>query len=367
MTRIRRVAIVGTVVLDVIRSADGTVHHALGGIAHGVAALSALVEDGVEVVPVCRVDPGLEDRLEAAWGPRGNVSRHGWVPAPGPTPRSHLSYGRAGAQADRTERLEGAPEPLGPGDVEVAGDADLVLVNAITGRDLTTAALESVAATGGHLYLDFHGRAFRPDARGHRRLERPPDWRRWIDVAGFLQCNEAEAGILAGLEPGEVVAAGGELLADPRRGRAVADLAGTLVTGPGRTEAVAVTCGRRGAVAWVRGGRRGGKEEVERLDVAAPSVEVVDPTGAGDVFGAACALAWASGEPPEAAIRRGVQAGSAACRAAGPPSPGALRRAVDAADADAVRADNARADNARPDDARAGDARADGTGSDDAG
>jgi len=319
---LRRVAVVGTVVLDVVRSVHGSVHQALGGIAHSVAALSALADDGVEVVPVCRVGRDLEEHLVDAWRPLPNVSCRGCLRDPRPAPRSHLVYGETGAQADRTERLDGSVEPLEAADLEIVRGADLTLVNAITGRDLTTAAMESLA--GSRVYLDFHGRAFRPDRHGERRLGRPADWRRWVDAAGFLQCNEVEAAILAGLEPDAAVRPGAGT------GQEVEGLVADLLTGPGRTRAVVVTRGERGAVAFSRGrdGRAPGAGPVERHDVEAPPVEPVDPTGAGDAFGAACALAWARGRSTRAAVGDGVRAGSAACKIKGPPSPEVLRRAL---------------------------------------
>lgn len=68
---------------------------------------------------------------------------------------------------------------------------------------------------------------------------------------------------------------------------------------------------------------------VERIEVRAPRVEVVDPTGAGDVFGAACALAWAWGRPLREVLWFAARAGATACTTSGPPSPQALRRLLD--------------------------------------
>lgn len=60
-----------------------------------------------------------------------------------------------------------------------------------------------------------------------------------------------------------------------------------------------------------------------RFDVAAPLVEAVDTTGAGDAFTGALAAAWIGGHDPRSALIRGCAAGSAAAAIRGthPPRP----------------------------------------------
>ena len=72
--------------------------------------------------------------------------------------------------------------------------------------------------------------------------------------------------------------------------------------------AVIVTLGAAGAVGCARG---------QALQVAAPRVDVVDSTGAGDAFVGVLAAALDGGAGLEVAMRRAVAAGSLACTAHG--------------------------------------------------
>jgi sugar/nucleoside kinase (ribokinase family) len=105
--------------------------------------------------------------------------------------------------------------------------------------------------------------------------------------------------VTRGLRPAQVLVGSAsdldaEFLADPYwAGRAVA---GALL------EWVVITRGAEGAAAY-------GPED--RLELAAPAVDAVDTTGAGDIFAAGLVHALATGQPMEQALGTAVEWGSA--------------------------------------------------------
>lgn len=113
------------------------------------------------------------------------------------------------------------------------------------------------------------------------------DARELVEAVDYLVVNEIEAEQLAG-----------ERIATPED---AIDLAHAIAR-PRQT--VVITIGAQGAVLV---------GETLRAHEPAPRVEVVDTTAAGDAFVGGFAAELLRGAPPDAALRTGVLAGSAAC------------------------------------------------------
>jgi sugar/nucleoside kinase (ribokinase family) len=136
-----------------------------------------------------------------------------------------------------------------------------------------------------------------------------PRVRRVALAADVLLPNRLEAGLL--------VAEDGDGGAPPSAEAALARLAALR---PGR-----VTVVKDGAAgAWGADGRTS-------VHVAAPRVDAIDPTGAGDVFDAGFLDAWWAGEPLEDCLRRGAWSGARATTAHGGATAAPTRGQLDAA------------------------------------
>ncbi|TFG48485.1 MAG: carbohydrate kinase family protein [Gemmatimonadales bacterium] len=145
-------------------------------------------------------------------------------------------------------------------------------------------------AFGGPIYADLHSLllAMPPDGLRHLQpLAAAPEWLGCFDA---VQLNEEEMA---------------QFGTDPMAVAAMALGAGVSL--------LVVTLGERGAVyfsqpaftSWhpppVRGGHGAGGPIRTGL-IPAPRVDLVDPTGCGDVFGAGVCAALLAGAPPEAAL-----------------------------------------------------------------
>ncbi len=293
-----RVAVIGSVVDDTIHHVDGRRVRSLGGITYTVGTLQVLAWPGLEILPVCRVGGDVCDRLLRQWRAAAGVVRlDGLVHQDEPGARVELEYAVGPGASDRSERLTGLLPPLTLRDLEPVRSADVLLVNCITGFDVELEALESVAEAVPVVYLDVHAltMALLPDGRReHRRRDDVP---RWLATAQVVQCNAREAATLAtGGEPEEA-----------------------LTRMLGRSgQAVVVTRGELGASLL-----RPGMAEVT---VPAPEIDVVDPTGAGDTFGAAFVLAWLRSADLRSATRVAARVAAMACSIDGTAGLSALPR-----------------------------------------
>ena len=276
-----------------------------GGVAYALAGFDAGLPNGWEIVPLIKVGFDLRDRAQELL--RG-LSRVGpglrCVEVPVPNNRVTLRYL---SRERRCERMAGGVpgwtwSELGP----MVRDLDALYVNFISGFELSLGTAQALRhAFQGPIYGDLHSLFLEAPPDGIRAL-RPlidaPDWFGCFDV---IQVNEDE---MRQISP------------DPLALSASALGAGVSL--------LAVTLGPRGAVyvaaprfdGWVAQPGRPveaaptAASAVRTALVAAPPVEVLDPTGCGDVFGATLFSRLLAGAGVEAAM---AEANRAAARNAG--------------------------------------------------
>jgi sugar/nucleoside kinase (ribokinase family) len=160
--------------------------------------------------------------------------------------------------------------PITAAEIAAVAECDAVLVNLISGDDVTLEALAGLRKSRPSplIYLDLHSLALGIDATGRRYYRAIPDWREWLAACHILQMNEREAATLAGCQDQFTRE---ELLSFGK------DLAGELVT------ACHITLGGAGSLLFYRQGGGVRYEHCQPYEVP----QVADIIGCGDAFGAA--------------------------------------------------------------------------------
>jgi hypothetical protein len=259
-----------------------------GGIAYALAALDASVAPGWEIVPLIKVGHDLAARAQPLLRSLRRLAPSArCVEVPVPNNRVVLHYL---SHERRTERMSGGVpawtwSELGP----MVADLDALYVNFISGFELTLGTAQALRqGFHGPIYADLHSLFLGMQHDGLRVLQPLSDAAEWLGCFDVVQLNEDE---MRQLSP------------DPLGLAAEAMAAGTRL--------LVVTLGPRGAVYVAAPGFDGfGEQGHARREsaaarsslVPAPAVDVLDPTGCGDVFGAAAAARLFAGDGVEAAI-----------------------------------------------------------------
>lgn len=292
----REIGVLGTVVEDTIdRPGESTVRD-MGGTYHSVIAMSALLPPEVTAVPIVAVGEDAIARVRTDWELLPRISLAGVHSVPAVNNKVHVEYDREG---NREETLSGGVPPVEWERLEPwTRRVEAWCWNFVAGNEVDRETFERVKrASSAPLHLDVHSLCLGPPREGRpRERRRPENWEGWVEGATWVQVNEVEAGLLSL----------GRAVPLPRdRESALAARIHAL-----GVEGLLITRGSRGA-SWRP---RHGPE----LDVPARPQRAIDPTGCGDVFGAAwVALHVARGLEPEAALRGAVRAAGAAATVSG--------------------------------------------------
>lgn len=272
--------VLGTFVWDTVWTqedqAAGRPREAWGGVAYAMASAAAAKGSSWKVAPIAKVGAdlwdevhGFLDTLGGAIGPRG-----GMLPVEVPNNRVELRYLDAHR---RDETLTGGVPGWEWSELEPRLQGiDALYVNFLSGNELPLETARRLAREfHGPLYTDLHSLFLGPASNGPRRYRPLPDWEQWLACFDVVQLNEDERAMLgvphARLDP-------------PRE---------LTVHGP---QVVLVTLGPDGALCAShpcpdqRGGPRSAWRGSGGADALVPAWRTVqggDPTGCGDVWGAA--------------------------------------------------------------------------------
>jgi hypothetical protein len=289
-----RIGIIGSLVWDLIYGRDPLAPpvEEWGGIAYALAGLDASLAPDWEIVPLIKVGRDLSREAQQLLAGLSRLAPGGrCVEVTAPNNRVVLHYQ---STERRCERMAGGVPgwtwaELGP----MVRDLDAIYLNFISGFELCLGTAQALRhGFRGPIYADFHSLFLGMQQDGMRVLRPLPDAADWFGCFDLVQLNEDE---MRQLSPDPLSLAAGALAAGV-----------SLLT---------VTLGPRG-VAYVSapgfdGLAERGKEgtsphsalSARTALITAPNVETLDPTGCGDVFGAAAFARLLAGDSVESALR----------------------------------------------------------------
>jgi hypothetical protein len=310
-----RIGIVGSLVWDLIYGRDPLAPpvEEWGGIAYALAGLDVSLTHDWEIVPLIKVGRDLSGKAQELLRGLSRVTPGGrCVEVTAPNNRVVLHYQ---STERRCERMAGGVpswtwEELGP----MVRDLDAIYINFISGFELSLGTAQALRrGFKGPIYADLHSLFLGMQQDGIRVLQPLPHPASWFACFDLVQLNEDE---MLQLTPDPLTLAAEAL----KTGVSLL----TVTLGPRGAAYVAAPGFDRLAVGWTGGqaGRRAGGlieasatptggppdrptdgPTVRSALISAPPTETLDPTGCGDVFGAAAFARLLGGDSVEVALR----------------------------------------------------------------
>ncbi|MCI0511975.1 PfkB family carbohydrate kinase [candidate division KSB1 bacterium] len=258
-----KIAVIGSVIRDYIEPYQSPPVESFGGIFYTILILSQLLDEDAEIYPICFTGADCDQQIREKLTPYSNIKLDGLQPLPQMHTAHHIIY------QDQETRAEIETQPLPPlsrANIQLAFSCDALIINFITGRDLSFDAYQYLGAMALPLiYVDFHSLALAKDAQGQSFYRRPADWVDWVRPARILQMNQMEAMTL------------GDLTSDwtnPAYG-----VFGETILNYG-VQIFNITLGSQGSLLFYRQDR----EVITQKIPGYPVSKVRDVTGCGDAF-----------------------------------------------------------------------------------
>ena len=313
-----KVGIIGSLVWDLIYGRDPLAPpvEEWGGIAYALAGMDASLPPDWQIVPLIKVGRDLSREAQQLLNRLSRLAPGGrCVEVTAPNNRVVLHYQ---STERRCERMAGGVPgwtwaELGP----MVRDLDAIYLNFISGFELCLGTAQALRqGFKGPIYADFHSLFLGMQQDGMRVLQPLPHAADWFGCFDLVQLNEDEMNQLSP-DPlslsAQALAAGVSLLTVTLGPRGVAYVAAPGFDGlaGGRTDGQAN--GRTSGLVGPSGvptARPADRPTVRSALIPAPLIETLDPTGCGDVFGAAAFARLLSGDSVEAALRHAAALGA---------------------------------------------------------
>lgn len=271
------ITIIGTINKDTIIFPDGRAKQSFGGILFNILDLSYLGQEKVKIFPVCNLGYDVFSEVMAYLKDLTNVEICGITKVKKKNNHAFLYYDKTG---ERKEVLRYSVPKLLFKHTKPFLKSDVILVNFISGFDLSLATLKKIRKNSDALiFMDLHSLTLGIKKDG-RRFQRPPSrWKEWISQADILQLNLLELLTLAKKELKTL--------------KAIKDF-GEKILNSG-VKFILVTNGEKSGYFI---SKYKNKAKVQRVKV--PKIEkVVDTTGCGDIFSSAFIIYYLKNKEPK--------------------------------------------------------------------
>ncbi len=191
-----QIAIIGSVNCDEVWTVEGRHRRGWGGILYNIAALAQHLPTKATVLPIARLGRDAQRPVGRWLRTLRQVDTSALLPMARAGNLCEMRYKNAD---ERYERLLHRVPPLTYSDLHPALTAELILVNFISGNDITIGALERLRRDyRGLIYMDIHSYLLGRRRDATRFARRPTGWRRILACADVLQMNEVEFATLSG-------------------------------------------------------------------------------------------------------------------------------------------------------------------------
>ena len=313
-----KVGIIGSLVWDLIYGRDPLAPpvEEWGGIAYALAGLDASLPPDWEIVPLIKVGRDLSREAQLLLNGLSRLTPGGrCVEVTAPNNRVVLHYQ---STERRCERMAGGVPgwtwaELGP----MVRDLDAIYLNFISGFELCLGTAQALRqGFKGPIYADFHSLFLGMQQDGMRVLQPLPHAADWFGCFDLVQLNEDEMNQLSP-DPlslsAQALAAGVSLLTVTLGPRGVAYVAAPGFDGLAGGRTGGQVDGRTGRLVGPSGvptARPADRPTVRSALIPAPLIETLDPTGCGDVFGAAAFARLLAGDSVETALRHAAAMGA---------------------------------------------------------
>jgi sugar/nucleoside kinase (ribokinase family) len=189
------IVVIGTINKDTMIFPDGKKIESFGGILYNILSLSYLGRENVRIYPVCNLGYDVYDDVMSQLKNTYNVKLDGIKKVDCKNNHAFLSIEKEG---EREEILRNKVPPLNFSQIKPFLEAETILVNFISGSDLSIRTLKKMRkSTDAFIFMDIHSLTLGVDKSGKRFFHAPKNWREWVKQADILQMNLPELKELA--------------------------------------------------------------------------------------------------------------------------------------------------------------------------